>query len=107
LSGIAYGDGGVLEESLIEMNLTPCLAKKGRFCAYLLRFCYLKYVHFFNIHIDIPPICKYFTSYWLWLSGIAYGDGCVLEESLGRVAPVDDVDEGLEDGGHVGLHVTA
>jgi hypothetical protein len=45
-SGIAYGDGGFLEESLIEMNLTPCLAKKGRFCAYLMRFCYLKYVHF-------------------------------------------------------------
>jgi hypothetical protein len=44
---------------------------------------------------------------WLWLSGIAYGDGCILEEGLGRVAPVDDVDEGLEDGGHVGSHLTA
>ena len=36
----------------------------------------------------------------------AYGDGRVLEESLGRVLPVDDEDEGLEDGRDVGRHIS-
>ena len=36
----------------------------------------------------------------------ADGDGCVLEQRLGRVGPVDDDDQGLEQTWHVLLHVS-